>query len=231
MNETLFIEDLQFIVRRSPRRATIGITVDRDGRLLLAAPDICPRAHLERVAHKKLVWVRSKLAEREPHSSAAWPKQFASGEGFYFLGQSYRLRLVEPTTQNAALDWHHDWFWLRSDESQRGQQHFQRWYIRQGRRWFDEHVDRWACRVGVVPKGYAIRDLGFRWGSCGAMSKLNFHWRTIQLPPAMIEYVLAHELVHLHEPSHNAAYWERLERALPDCQERRLWLAQHGSRF
>ena len=231
MTETLRIEDLQFIVRRSQRRTTIGITVERDGRLLLAAPERCSDTLLEHVARNKLVWVRTKLAQRESLDLPAWPKQFLPGEGFYYLGQSYRLRLVEQTTQNLPLDWHHDWFWLRSDVCQRGQQHFQRWYIQQGQRWFDEHLDRWAHRVGVAPRGYAIRDLGFRWGSCGTSAVLNFHWRTIQLPPAMIEYVLAHELVHLHEPSHNAAFWERLARALPDCQERKLWLAQHGSRF
>ncbi len=55
-----------------------------------------------------------------------------------------------------------------------------------------------------------VRDLGNRWGSCSSEGVRNFHWRTIRLPPTLIEYVAAHELVHLLEPRHDAAFWERL---------------------
>ena len=47
-----------------------------------------------------------------------------------------------------------------------------------------------------------MQDLGFRWGSCGKGDRVYFHWKTILLPPRVIEYVIVHELVHLSEAHH-----------------------------
>ena len=76
-----------------------------------------------------------------------------------------------------------------------------------------------------------VRELGNRWGSCSSEGVLNFHWRTIRLPPTLIEYVAAHELVHLLEPRHDAAFWNRLERVLPDWKARKRLLAESGARY
>ena len=51
------------------------------------------------------------------------------------------------------------------------------------------------------------------------------------LPPRMIEYVVAHELVHLLERTHSDAFWERLERVIPDCAERQQWLKEYGGMY
>ena len=55
-----------------------------------------------------------------------------------------------------------------------------------------------------------------------------FHWKTILLPKHIAEYVVVHEMVHLHEPHHTAEFWLRLERAMPDYAQRKSWLAEHG---
>ena len=75
-----------------------------------------------------------------------------------------------------------------------------------------------------------VRELGYRWGACGQDGTLNFHWRTVLLPPRIVEYIVAHELVHLHEAHHGAEFWRRLERAMPDDAARKKWLAENGGR-
>jgi predicted metal-dependent hydrolase len=64
-----------------------------------------------------------------------------------------------------------------------------------------------------------VQDLGYRWGSCGKGGRLYFHWRTILLPPRIVDYVVVHELVHLLEPHHTPEFWQRVERAMPDYAE------------
>ncbi len=85
--------------------------------------------------------------------------------------------------------------------------------------------------VGVKPESINVRDLGYRWGSCGQSSTLNFHWRIAQLPPLIIDYIVVHELVHIDEPRHNVAFWRRVKQAIPDFTERKQWLAENGSKF
>jgi hypothetical protein len=46
-----------------------------------------------------------------------------------------------------------------------------------------------------------------------------------------VEYVIAHELVHLHESHHTPDFWQRLERAMPDFVARKQWLAEHALNY
>jgi len=50
------------------------------------------------------------------------------------------------------------------------------------------------------------------------------------LPSSVVEYVIVHELVHLHEPNHTPEFWLRVERAMPDYEQRKARLAEHGGR-
>src|SRR6266487_6703036 len=90
---------------------------------------------------------------------------------------------------------------------------------------------KYLLRQELISCAINIKDLGYRWGSCGRASTLNFHWRVIQLPPGIIDYVVVHELVHLHEPRHNADFWRRVEQALPDFTTRKQWLTENGCQF
>jgi len=234
VNEQLQINKLIFTVRRSERRKTIGITVDRDGSLILRAPVECPSAQLERIAKEKLLWTYTKLAEKKLLFRPARPKKFIDGEGFYYLGESYRLLLVDPQaikSKTLPLKLQDDWFMLRRDERPRAEQHFVDWYTRQAREWFRKRVTRFAARVDVQPQGIDVRRLGFRWGSCSPQGRLNFHWRTILLPPEMIDYIIVHELVHLREPRHSAEFWRRVERVIPDYIQRKHWLSENGGKL
>lgn len=234
MTDTLTVNGLTYELRRSPRRKTLGITVDRDGSLILTAPDDCPEETIQQTAHKKELWVQTKLAEKRLLFRPKPPKEYVTGEGFYHLGRSYRLLLLdtpENNTSTPALRLHRGRFELRRNERHRAGEHFAAWYVRNGQPWIRRRVDLFTDRIGASPAEVKIRELGYRWGSCGPKSGLNIHWRTICLPPRIVEYVVVHELVHLIEPHHDKAFWKRVERVLPDFATRKRWLAENGHLF
>jgi predicted metal-dependent hydrolase len=232
VTDTLVIDGLTFELRRSNRRKTLGITVDRDGSLVLAAPTDCPIEFIEGAAREKLFWVHTKLARKRVLLPDTPEKEYVTGEGFYYLGRSYRLLLVDSDNRNTpALKLHRGRFMLRRDKRHHAYQHFVDWYASHGRPWIERRVALYAERVAVQPGLVKVRDLGYRWGSCAPGGNLNFNWRTICLPPRIVEYVVAHELVHMHEPHHGPEFWQRLQRAMPDHVARRSWLAENGHRF
>ncbi|RWH97228.1 MAG: M48 family peptidase [Mesorhizobium sp.] len=61
-----------------------------------------------------------------------------------------------------------------------------------------------------------VRDLGFRWGSCGKHRTLYFNWRLLQLPVQVIDYVVLHEQVHLLHHNHSKQFWKAMDSVLPD---------------
>ena len=73
-----------------------------------------------------------------------------------------------------------------------------------------------------------IREQAKRWASCDAAGALRFNWRIIQAPRRLVEYVVAHELVHLVHADHTAAFWARLGQAMPDYEGRKEALRKLG---
>jgi predicted metal-dependent hydrolase len=70
-----------------------------------------------------------------------------------------------------------------------------------------------------------VRDLGFRWGSCGKNGVLFFNWKVLQLPVRLVDYIIMHELIHLVEGHHGPEFSKALARAMPDWQKRKDALA------
>jgi predicted metal-dependent hydrolase len=229
MNETLHIGDLTFEVRRSTRRRTVGLTVDRRGELVIHAHEDIAAAQLERWTRKKLVWVHRKLALKQRAAPAASQPEFVSGERLSYLGRSCPLKIVREL--EAPLRFNGTHFWLRQDALRTAPEHFRRWYILAGHEWLIGRVDRLAQKTGTKASGLNIRELGFRWGSCGKNSVLYFDWRIMQLPVRLIDYVVVHELVHLGEPHHGESFWQAVERALPSWQRRREELEHRAAEF
>jgi hypothetical protein len=53
------------------------------------------------------------------------------------------------------------------------------------------------------------------WGSCNARGEIRLNWRLVQLPPALAEYVVAHEVAHLIELNHSPRFWALVEELMP----------------
>lgn len=222
----LQVDDLQFQVRRSTRRRTIQITVERGGELVLSAPPETDEAVLRAFVLNRRFWVYTKLAEKDRLQREVRRKEFVGGEGFLYLGRSHRLKLVDE--QDVPLKLASGRFCLRKADASAAREHFVRWYSERARVWLTGRVTEYQSRMEVRPSGIKVQDLGYRWGSCGKGDWLYFHWKVILLPARIAEYVVVHEIAHLHEPHHSPAFWLRLERAMPDYSQRKAWLAEHG---
>lgn len=220
------VDDLRFTIRRSAQRRTMQITVERTGELILSAPpDVGIDRLLDFVSEKRF-WIYTKLAEKKQLQRKVPRKRFVAGEGFLYLGRSHRLKWVDE--QDVPLKLVNGRFALRRDAQAGAREHLIRWYSERARVWLSGRVADYQSRMEVAPSGVKVQDLGYRWGSCGKGDWLYFHWKTILLPARIAEYVVVHEMAHLHEPHHTPAFWLRVERAMPDFAQRRDWLAEHG---
>ncbi len=82
-------------------------------------------------------------------------------------------------------------------------------------------VDRWASRMGVHPAGVKITCAKTRYGSCNAKGNLCFSLFLMRSPMEAVEYVVVHELVHLHYLNHSKNFWALVQHHLPDYRERK----------
>jgi predicted metal-dependent hydrolase len=219
--DCLTVDGLRFAVRWSSRRRTVGITVKRDGELVLAAPARTSQRRLETVVREKLPWVRRKLAEFEALGPPPQPRRVVAGELFPYLGHDLRLALTaappEPVTPGDGT--------LEVDGSLDGKARgaLLAWYQARATEHVEAAVARFVPLVGAAPARVVVRDLGKRrWGVCEHRTlTVSFHWQLVTLSPELLDYVVVHELAHLHEPNHGKEFWRRVADVLPDYKERR----------
>ncbi len=101
-------------------------------------------------------------------------------------------------------------------------------YIAAAREYFPKRAAHFQQFTGGTYSRITIRDQKTRWGSCSARGTLSFNWRLMLAPPAILDYVVVHELCHLTHMNHSPAFWQAVEAVCPDYRDSRRWLKEHG---
>jgi predicted metal-dependent hydrolase len=215
-------KDINYELKQSKRK-TMSIYIERDGRVSVLAPEHLNIEEIEKVLEEKRYWIYSQLAEWEYLNSARVNRQFVNGEGFLYLGRSYRLKLVEE--QDEPLKLYQGYFCLRKKDVPSATEHFKDFYRRKGTEKLKDRVDHYKDMLGVQPQGIRVMELKNRWASCSENNILNFHWKCIMAPMTIIDYIV----VHFIYPNHNESFWNVVDKVLPDYLERKNWLRENGA--
>lgn len=214
------------------RRTTADIVVERDGRVIVRAPATLLDEDIEDIIRSKQYWIYKTLAEWRDLNATRVLREYRNGEGFLYLGRSYRLSLVAD--QHVPLLLRNGRFCLRRDLVDRGEvvaakAAFREYFIARGQERLVRRVRYYAPKVGVTPRDIDVRELGNRWASCSSSGNLAFHWKCMMAPPTIIDYIVVHELCHFHSFDHTEAFWNEVDKVLPDYGERKEWLKKNGA--
>ncbi|NLL78369.1 MAG: M48 family metallopeptidase [Clostridiales bacterium] len=102
-------------------------------------------------------------------------------------------------------------------------------YIHAAKEYFPKRVAYFWQYTGGHYERITIREQKTRWGSCSSQGTLSFNWKLMLAPPAVLDYVVVHELCHLKHMNHSRDFWQAVEEVLPEYREQRRWLKEHGS--
>lgn len=89
-----------------------------------------------------------------------------------------------------------------------------------------QKVAYYAKLMGVSPTGVRVTSAKRRFGSCSAKNALCFSWRLMQYPQAAIDYVVVHELAHIKQHNHSAAFYREIQKVMPDYKDREKLLRE-----
>jgi predicted metal-dependent hydrolase len=230
----LTYEDVEYTLIRSNRRKTASIYVERDGSVTVRVPDNLSDVEIEALIEGKRYWIHKHLSEWQELNAAQVLREYVNGEGFLYLGRSYRLQWADDLAVPLLLKG--GYFLLRRDPNTQGtpEEAFRAFYREQGRAKIPERVKRYAPAFGIGLPEVHIMDLGHRWASANAAAaegkgRLNFHWRCMMAPLTALDYIVVHELAHLIVPDHSPAFWSEVDKVMPDYRDRQRWLREHGA--
>jgi predicted metal-dependent hydrolase len=169
--------------------------------------------------HNQYFAVRASQAFVERREGGIiWNTQ-GSGKSHYFWGRRYRLRVV--TTPGAQQEVVHRKNTLQlvvrpeTDSAQR-ERVLQRWYRQQLRALIPPLIDKWQASLGVQAADWGIKKMKTKWGARNIEARRI--WLNLELakkPVPCLEYIVAHELVHLLERNHNDRFMALMDKLVP----------------
>ncbi len=195
----------------------------------MLVPESLTENDIETLIEGKRKWIYTKLAEWQDLNATRIHREFVNGEGFLYLGRSYRVKLVEAQEKPVVLK--DGYFCLKANggSADGAQNAFKEFYKEKGTVWIPQRVEFYKDRMGVNPRSVRVFELKNRWASCSKKGNLNFHWKCMMAPLTVIDYIVVHELSHLLHPNHTPEFWNEVDKQLPDYQERKQWLRVNGA--
>ncbi len=218
------------VVRSARRRRTLELSVDGHG-VHVAAPMRTPRREIEDFVRGRAPWIVRHRPATIP------PLTYATGETMPFEGLALPL-LVTTGGRRVAIE--RTLFDLqvavphRYDGDRRARAielALGRWYVARAQEAIEASVARWVVHTGRAPRQVLVRNQRHRWGSCSPDGTLRFNWRLIMLEPALLDYVVVHELCHLEEANHGPRFWAAVAALIPDHARRRARIREAAARL
>ncbi len=216
---------LAFELRHSPRRRSLALALRPDGSLTVAAPAGAPLALIHAFVASRRGWIEAKRALLA--QVATTRLTLADGVPLPYLDHTLTLRVLAPAGRSAC-ERHGDELRVRLAAASPLPAVVERWYRHAAAAHAHARLAELAPRVGRAPARLAIRAQRSRWGSCSSRGAVNLNWRLLQMPAAVFDYVLVHELCHLLVPNHSPRFWREVARVLPDFANQRAALHRLG---
>jgi hypothetical protein len=212
------------VIRRG--RKTLEIAVEPDATVSVAAPISARLETIESKVRKRAAWILKQQRYFEQFNPRTPERRYLSGETHLYLGRQYRLKVVRSATSTVKLFRGHIIVQSTQPKScEETKRLLDEWYGAKAHLKFNERLDaclqRFSRPASVVPSGLTIRMMRKRWGSMSKRRRLLLNRRMVQAPVDAIDYVITHELCHILEPSHSAAFYKILGKTMKDWEYRK----------
>ncbi len=198
-----------------------------DGRVHVSAPLNITDEQLRMFVLSKWVWMTGKIDKARSYAVRS-PREYVSGEAHYFKGVLYRLRVDTGYRKELPVSIEGDYIVVRCVRRSQAEEIMKRWYRAELKEVLDTLVNRWVKRLGTPVPTYDVLAMQSSWGSCNKEKKtIMFNLELAEKPVECIEYVVAHEVVHLIEHNHTAHFYRLMDMYLPNWENLKRQLNEY----
>jgi len=212
----------------SARARRVSLRVDRSrGEVLAIAPSLRRLGEAAAFALERRGWIAERVLELKP------PTRLAPGLQLSVFGEPCRLGRSPGRVSLEAATWERGLRLAAGADDEAYAKAVVQLLKRQAKTWFAPRLALHCRALGQPVPKFSIVDARTRWGSCtpgghGQAASIRLSWRLALAPPAVADYVAAHECAHLLHPHHGPAFWAETRRLVGDERPHRAWLKAHG---
>ena len=217
---------VRLTVSRRARR--ISLRLDRaKGEVLAIAPSLRRLGEAVAFAHERRSWIAERVLELKP------PTRLAPGREITVLGAQCRLGRAPGRASLETPTWERGMRLATSGGDDAYARAIVQLLKREAKTWFAPRLAHHCQVLGEPVPRFSIADARTRWGSCTPgdarhAASIRLSWRLALAPPAVADYVAAHECAHLLHPHHGPAFWAETRRLIGSERPHRAWLREHG---
>jgi predicted metal-dependent hydrolase len=205
------------IVRKPIKNLHLGVYPPH-GRVRVAAPLAVSTEAVRLAVVTRMGWIKCQRAKFDSQSRQS-ERAYVSGESHYYLGQRYRLRLIEGAPagrvhirNSRSLELHV----RRDSDCDVRERVLLSWYRRELRTRAIPIIEKWAGAMKIAVPLCGIKRMKTKWGTCSIDARrIWLNLEIIKKPPQCIEYIVAHELTHFLERNHSDRFVALMDRQLP----------------
>ncbi len=221
--DTVHMPQIDELIRST--RKSISLSVTREGRLVVRAPKRASMAVIEEAVKKRSLWILEKQQQSLARLDRFPVHVYAEGEAFLFLGKDLTLYYSANAKKAFASG---SVLFVPANKREKAAQAVETWYKEQARVHFASRLEYFSAAMGVRYTSLRLSSAAARWGSCGVNGSINLAWRLVAAPDWAVDYVVVHELAHILNRDHSAAFWAEVGRILPDYKKRRKALNEYA---
>ncbi len=221
-------QTVSYVIKRSAKAKYARLEVRPRTGLAVVVPRAYELGRIPDLLNEKRRWILDKLAKcghiRLPSTEA----EVKSGDTIPYLGQKLRVikRKNHEQADSIKVEGKRLVVSLKSTRI-RLNLVLEGWYRREADKLIRKRVDELCPKLGVTYGQLTVRGTKTRWGSCSQKGNLNFNWKLLMVPEAVIDYVMIHELAHLKEMNHSKEFWHLVAQHCPQWRKYRKWLKDH----
>jgi len=220
------LEDIDIIIEKTERKKTVSIFIERNGTVKVLAPFSATDEKIEKAVKAKEYQIFTKLARWKELNQGKVKREYVNGQSFLYLGKNYRLSVVEG--QDVPLKISGGFFLLDKHSLTKADKVFKDFYRVKAEQKIRERLKLISEKFRQKPTTIKVSELQNRWASWTPKNGLNFHWKCVMAPVAVLDYIITHEMVHLKFPNHSSEFWNELDKKMPNYRESEIWLKKNG---
>jgi len=218
-SQTITVKDIEVqVIRKDIKNLHLGV-YPPDGRVRVSVPKHLTDDNVRLAVINKLSWIKKQqtIFEEQPRQSK---REIVTGESHYLFGKRYRLEVIERRGRHEVVMKSNTKLLLfvnPGTTTSNRQIVLNEWYRVELKKLIPDLITKWEPVVCKKVTKWSIKKMKTRWGSCN-LSKKRI-WLNLELakkPLTCLEFVLVHEMVHLHERNHNDRFKSYMDKFMPN---------------
>ncbi len=226
-----FSTSIDYIHKTHPRSRSIRIKVEASGQVVVVTPKRVSQAQIEHFVQQSEPWIQRVLQKQQAQPA------MNTTDALFIFGKKYQKEYMISATQIPKITVHahpsleySGTLILTSTTADSAKQQTQltRFLKNTAEKYISPRTHQLAQSMNTHFSKIVFRAQKTRWGSCSSTGTLSFNWRLVHFEPAIIDYVIIHELAHRTHMNHSQQFWKLVEKYDPEYRQHRGWLKRHG---